>query len=215
MSTKIQGCFFCSLIVILGTLIGCGDSADSSASSQGGPSAKTAQVGLEGSTHPSQEARQPSHRLCGVWLGMGQLDVETFNQKIGTVADPQAQQFLFAQAQSIQSMILGVEYWDDGTFQVDMEMKGINNAQERQQSMGQWKVISDDGESVTVRTIETLEDGSQSVAARTYRFIDDKHFVMTLDSQSLADCNPMIVFELQETDEVDGNTADAQQTLQR
>ena len=160
------------------------------------------EVGMNESTTQSSTsadsvaAAMPEQQLSGVWLGSAVMDEAKFEQKISEL-NPEQQQLLIAKAGSFLSMVMAVEFRNDGVMENGVEMVSTDGQLLRDNSVGKWKIISAENNDLLVETQETLSDGTVATDQTVYKFFPDgNRFAMSVPaSEELQGCNPMLVFQ--------------------
>lgn len=200
MLKRVPGRWLLSAIVCL--LFGCSNSNPPSDTDQKEPTTQ--------SSMPQDQVAtvSPVVQLTGVWLGEAAMDEAKFEQKLSQLA-PGQQQLTLAKARSFMSMVMAVEFRNDGTVENGVEIVSTDGQVLRDSSIGKWKIVSAENNDFVVEIQETLSDGTIATDQNVYTFLPDgDRFAMSvIVSEELQGCNPMMVFQrksLQRTNLAEG-----------
>jgi hypothetical protein len=140
-------------------------------------------------------AVSPALKLTGVWLGEAMMDEAKFQQKLSLLS-PEQQQLMLAKARSFMSMVMAIEFRNDGTIQNGVEIVSTDGQILRDSAVGKWKIVSAENNDLVVETRETLSDGTIVTDQNIYTFLPEgDRFAMAVPvSGELQGCNPMMVF---------------------
>ena len=138
-------------------------------------------------------------KLIGVWFGRASLDAQRLQQHLATLPDETTRAGLQSAAETFTATEIAMMLSDDGTLEIEVEMKLPGGQAFRDTANGTWKTVRQDNRSVVIEITEKLPNGMVDVSQKRIDFLsDDDHFKMSRNvGPELADFNPQIVFERQ------------------
>lgn len=143
-------------------------------------------------------------KLVGVWYGVVHLDNTKVMAKLETLKEPEVRAQFMSMAETIESMRIATEFRSDGTMEIDIEIRPAGAEVQRASTVGTWRILEQNANSVMIETTEPAADPNQPelqdlVKQVQYTFIDKNHVAIRAPvSPDFNDCDPAVVFERQD-----------------
>jgi len=185
-------------VLFLGLLIatvGCGETDTASDSNQ---ATEEVQPTVQQASHGDEIAPPTASSLTGVWMGKAKMDLEKFQQKISQL-DPETQKQVNVKAQRFLSMVMAMEFREDGTVENEVEILSPEGKMVRGGSVAGWLVMETSPHALMVQVQERLQDGTIASDKMYYQFSADRNQIAIHApvAEELQGCDAMILFNRQ------------------
>lgn len=160
---------------------------------------ETKPAGDKKADQTASSTQDVGQQLVGVWLGGAVLEEELVQKQLDAKPDEESREKFLDATATFLSTVVAFNLKSDGTLEQELELVSADGNVQQGSSQGKWRVIDQEGDKVMIEIVETYEDGATSKYERLFQFFPDgNRFAMPIPvEESLAACNPLIVFSRQ------------------
>ena len=128
-------------------------------------------------------------------MGKAILDREKYQQKVAQL-DPETQKEIGLKAKRFLSIVMAMEFRDNGTVENEVEILSPEGETVRGGSVAQWQVMESKPHGLLVQVQENLPDGNVATGQMYYQFSADRNRIAIKApvTEELQGCDAMIVF---------------------
>lgn len=184
-------------VLFLGMLIaavGCGETATTDTAPNSNQPTEVQATDQQASVEAAPAALTASS-LTGAWMGKAVMDQEKLLQKISQL-DPETQKDVTLKAKRFLSMVMAMEFRENGTVQNEVEILSPEGKMVRGGSVSQWHVMESSPHALLVQVRERLKDGTITSGKMYYQFSADRNQIAIHApvTEELQGCDAMVVF---------------------
>ncbi len=151
-------------------------------------------------------------QLAGIWVGSAWLEEAKVNAILDGDADQGTKNAFITEAEVFLTTIMAIDFKPDGTMEQHVELTLPNGAEDEMIGVGTWEITGRDGERAVLRMVEVNADGTETESQRLVQFSNNglQFAIPAPVSESLANCDALIVFDKQVQDRTANAETDTQ-----
>ncbi|MEM7454552.1 MAG: hypothetical protein AAF456_09410 [Planctomycetota bacterium] len=188
--------------VFFSFIAGC--SSESATSTESGIETDDVQVATAGALSSSfgsireADPETASGQLVGIWLGAAYFDEDSLAAKLAELNEEE-RELAMREARYFGATIMAINFRADGTLVNQIEvLPESGSPHQTPEISGTWEVLSEQGSTMVIKTIEQFDDGVELPSQRVFTLYDKDHFAMQVPMAGILNgCRPVMVFERQ------------------